>query len=77
MAWVRSEGVAVDNEEGCQGITCVGGPVFASGRDPIAALSISGPSVRMSQNLDAIKKGVREDVQLISKLLGGKADGLP
>jgi len=67
---VRSEGVAVDNEENAQGIICAGGPIFASEGKPIAALSISGPSIRMSQSLPAIKIAVRETVQKISLLLG-------
>jgi len=70
LARVRAEGVAVDNEENVQGIICVGGPVFASGAHPIAAMSVSGPAVRMSQSLPAIKTAVREAVQTISILLG-------
>jgi DNA-binding IclR family transcriptional regulator len=70
LARVRSEGVALDNEENAQGIICVGGPIFASEGKPIAALSISGPSVRMSQSLPAIRTAVRETVQKISLLLG-------
>lgn len=70
LARVRSEGVAVDNEENVQGIICVGGPIFASGKQPVAAMSVSGPAVRMSQNLPAIKTAVREAVQTISILLG-------
>lgn len=67
---VRSEGVVVDNEENAQGIICVGGPIFASEGRPIAALSISGPTIRMSQNLASIKTAVAEAVQKISLLLG-------
>ena len=67
---VRAEGVAVDNEENIQGIICAGGPIFASGDKPVAALSVSGPAVRISQNLPAIKIAVREAVQKISLLLG-------
>jgi IclR family acetate operon transcriptional repressor len=70
---VRAEGVAVDNEENVQGIICVGGPIFASGKQPIAAMSLSGPAIRMSQNLPAIKTAVREAVQTISILLGAGA----
>jgi IclR family KDG regulon transcriptional repressor len=70
LARVRSEGVAVDNEENGQGIICVGGAIFSSAKAPIAAMSVSGPSVRMSQNLAAIKSAVRETVQTISVLLG-------
>lgn len=71
---VRTEGVAVDNEENVQGIICVGGPIFASAKQPIAAMSVSGPAVRMSQNLSAIKIAVREAVQTISILLGAPED---
>ncbi|HMD86215.1 MAG TPA: IclR family transcriptional regulator [Terriglobia bacterium] len=67
---VRSEGIAVDNEENIQGIICVGGPIFASDGKPIAALSISGPAIRMAQNVPTIKVALREAVQKISLLLG-------
>jgi DNA-binding IclR family transcriptional regulator len=70
LSKVRAEGVAVDIEENAQGIICVGGPIFASDGKPIAALSISGPDIRMSQNLSSIKTAVREAVQKISLLLG-------
>lgn len=73
LARVRSEGVAMDNEENAPGIICVGGPIFASAKQPIAALSVSGPSIRMSQNLSAVRTAVREAVQTISSLLGGPA----
>jgi IclR family acetate operon transcriptional repressor len=72
LAKVRDEGVAVDNEENALGIICVGGPIFASEGEPIAALSISGPSIRVSPNLPSIKTAVREVVQKISLLLGHK-----
>jgi len=70
LSRVRADGVASDNEENVQGIICVGGPIFASGNRLIAAMSVSGPAVRMSQNLPAIKTAVREAVQTISILLG-------
>lgn len=70
LSRVRSEGVALDNEENAQGIICVGGPIFASAKQPIAALSVSGPSIRMSQNLPAIQTAVGEAVRRISTLLG-------
>lgn len=67
---VRKEGIALDNEEGAQGIICVGGPIFANASEPIAALSISGPSIRMTQNLPAMKAAVKEAIQTLSMLLG-------
>jgi len=73
LARVRSEGVAADNEENTPGIICCGGPIFSSATKPIAPLSVSGPTVRMSQNLPAIKEAVKEAVQTISTLLGSTA----
>jgi DNA-binding IclR family transcriptional regulator len=70
LSRVRSEGVALDNEENSIGAVCVGGPIFASDPHPIAALSVSGPSIRMSQSLAAIREAVREATQTISFLLG-------
>jgi DNA-binding IclR family transcriptional regulator len=70
LAQVRAEGVALDNEENTQGIICVGGPIFSSALGPIAALSVSGPTIRMSENLPALKELVRETVRTISVLLG-------
>ncbi len=70
LAKVRSEGVALDEEENSVGAFCVGGAIFASDPAPIAALSVSGPSIRMSQNLAAVKDAVRHATQTISFLLG-------
>lgn len=67
---VRREGVAIDDEENAPGIICIGGPILASTGKPIAAISVSGPAVRMSGNIDAIKIGVKETAQKISMLLG-------
>lgn len=72
---VRAEGVAVDNEENTEGIICVGAPIFAGEGRVIAALSISGPSIRVTQSLVSIKTAVRETGQKISMLLG--ASGIP
>lgn len=70
LAQVRQEGVALDLEENNEGITCVGGPIFASEGRLVGALSVSAPTNRMSRNLAAVKVAVRETVQKISLLLG-------
>jgi DNA-binding IclR family transcriptional regulator len=75
LARVRSEGVAIDNEENLPGIVCVGGPIFSSAPKPVAALSVSGPKSRMSGNLPAIKEALREATRTISALLGGTGPG--
>jgi IclR family acetate operon transcriptional repressor len=77
LARVRSEGVAIDDEENLPGIVCVGAPIFSSATKPVAALSVSGPKSRMSSNLPAIKEALREATRTISALLGGGIPGEP
>ncbi len=48
MALIRQRGYAVDNMEHEFGLKCVAVPIFNSEGDVVAGLSISGPSLRMS-----------------------------
>ena len=40
----------MDDEEAVQGARCVSTPIFNSNREPIAAVSVSGPVTRVSPN---------------------------
>lgn len=53
---VKKAGYAVDNEEGHDGVICVGAPIFNNDHYAFAALSISMPKVRA-------KKAVLDDVK--------------
>lgn len=46
---VRERGYAVDNEENEEGVFCIAAPIFNWVGDPISAVSISAPLVRMSE----------------------------
>jgi IclR family transcriptional regulator, KDG regulon repressor len=46
---IRQQGYAVDDIENEEGIRCVGVPVLGNSGLPIAAISISGPTVRMTR----------------------------
>ncbi len=46
---VRRRGYAIDDEEVECGVRCVGAPVLNEGGRPIAAVSVSGPSSRITQ----------------------------
>lgn len=46
LAQTRVRGYSIDNMEHEYGITCVGTPVFGNDRRVVAAISISGPSLR-------------------------------
>ena len=41
---IRREGIAFDDEEAAQGLSCVAAPVFGAAGRPAAALSVSGPA---------------------------------
>ncbi|WP_181444488.1 IclR family transcriptional regulator [Bacillus sp. 03113] len=50
---IKKNGYSLDNEEAEIGVRCVGAPIY-KGDQVIAAIAISGPSVRMSKDKDAI-----------------------
>ena len=51
---VRRQGFAVDDEEAVQGARCVSAPILNSDREPIAAVSVSGPVTRVSPDQVAV-----------------------
>jgi DNA-binding IclR family transcriptional regulator len=54
---IRRQGYAVDDEEAVQGARCVSAPILNSDREPIAAVSISGPVTRVSPDQVAMLAG--------------------
>jgi DNA-binding IclR family transcriptional regulator len=62
---VRAQGYALDDEEFAPGVRCIAAPVYNQAGYVLAAMSISGPSVRMT--LDAIP-------QLIPRVLAVSRD---
>jgi IclR family KDG regulon transcriptional repressor len=58
---VRKQGFAVDDQENVEGVRCIGIPLFDEGGHPIASMSFTGPSARMTDAkfkllLDALRK---------------------
>lgn len=49
LARVREAGFSLDDEEHIPGVRCLGAPVFGQHGEVVAALSIAGPSVRLSR----------------------------
>lgn len=71
LGQVRQNGYALDLEENEYGITCVAVPIFDHLGKVIAAVSISGPTIRMtSDRLDALKSIMVKTGQGISARLG-------
>lgn len=46
---VRRRGYAIDDEEVEEGVRCIGAPILNEGGRPVAAVSISGPTSRITQ----------------------------
>lgn len=71
LARVRAMGYAVDDEESVEGGRCVGVPIFGPQGKPIAALSISGPLVRIpDKRIPLIARELKKAASEISRQLG-------
>jgi DNA-binding IclR family transcriptional regulator len=71
---VRRRGYAIDDEEIELGVRCIGAPIFNEDRWAIAAVSISGPTSRITaQNVRAIAQRVLTCCSEISASLGIQA----
>ena len=67
---VREEGVAINNEENIDGVICVAAPICDKDAHVIAAVSVSGPAIRMLLIMDNVKQEVRRVAARISAMLG-------
>jgi len=71
LAKVRKLGYAIDDEEHEEGVLCVGAPVWSVGPHPIAAISVSGPTFRLSpEKVPIVAHAVMATAQALSKELG-------
>jgi DNA-binding IclR family transcriptional regulator len=66
----REQHVAMNISENMEGVICVASPIFNNEGKAIAALSISGPAVRMEQGMETIKKEIKRVALRLSILLG-------
>jgi IclR family acetate operon transcriptional repressor len=72
IALTRERGFAVDDEEYAVGQRCVAAPVFNELREPMAAISISGPPTRISpSNIPRLGELLRQAAAGITSRLGG------
>lgn len=68
---VKQQGYSLDLEENENGITCIAAPIFNHKKEIAAALSISGPTMRMTEGrLDDLKEKITEASRKISARLG-------
>jgi DNA-binding IclR family transcriptional regulator len=68
---IQRQGYAVDDEEAVQGARCVSAPILNADREPIAAVSVSGPVTRVSPNqVAALAGAVSSAARAISAAMG-------
>lgn len=71
LARVRRQGYAIDDEEHREGIRCISAPIYNYSGDAVAALSISGPITRISDEaLPTLVGHVTKNASQVSDLLG-------
>ncbi|HEY1463751.1 MAG TPA: IclR family transcriptional regulator [Terriglobales bacterium] len=71
---VRRRGYAIDDEEIELGVRCIGAPIFNENHWPIAAVSVSGPSSRITaQSVPDIAEHLLACCREISAALGMRA----
>jgi DNA-binding IclR family transcriptional regulator len=68
---IQRQGYAVDDEEAVQGARCVSAPILNGDREPIAAVSVSGPVTRVSPSqVAALAGAVTSAARAISAAMG-------
>ncbi|UPJ61162.1 IclR family transcriptional regulator C-terminal domain-containing protein [Bradyrhizobium sp. 192] len=69
---IRKQGFALDDEEACMGLRCVAAVVYNDCADPLAAISVSGMTGRITdQRLPEIGQIVRDVAAELTAALGG------
>jgi len=69
---IRQVGYALDDEEHAVGLRCVASAIFDENGQPLAAISLSGPKARITDNrLDELGVAVRQSADEITQALGG------
>ena len=71
LSKVREQGYAVSNEELEEGLVAIAAPVFAVGPNAVAALSVSGPTTRLTESrLVEVATACMKEAESLSKVLG-------
>lgn len=71
IEYIRVKGYAIDNMEHEYGVKCVAAPIFDGHGNAFASISISGPSIRFSEDvLNDFTKMVMNATKKISRHLG-------
>src|SRR5690242_1703862 len=79
FALIRQRGYSIDNEEAYLGSRCIGAPIFEASGKIAAALSVSGPTTRVTrEKVPAVASAAKNAAMAISRTLGYSiADKVP
>jgi IclR family acetate operon transcriptional repressor len=69
---VRRQGFAIDDEEACMGLRCIAAVVYSDCAEPLAAISVSGMTSRLTdERLPMLGQTVRDVAAELTVALGG------
>ncbi|SFH68317.1 DNA-binding transcriptional regulator, IclR family [Tindallia magadiensis] len=72
---IRKQGFSVDDEEFCAGLTCIAMPVRDYKNEIVAAISVSGASIRQTYSkVESVKEGLKEATDKLSAFLGWQGE---
>lgn len=72
LASIREQAWAFDDEEHYEGMRCIAAAIFDANKKPVAGLSISGPSVRLTDKKVAeLARHVRDAAHQVTRAIGG------
>ena len=75
LAWIRKHGYSVDNEEMEDGVRCLAVPIFDRRRDCVGAMSVSGPTTRMTpERVEKLSVTARAIADELSRQLGFESE---
>jgi IclR family acetate operon transcriptional repressor len=75
LGTIRKNGYSVDNEEMEEGVRCLAVPIFDRRRECVGAMSVSGPTTRMTtERVEKLSVTARAIADELSRQLGFESD---
>lgn len=76
LAATQARGFAIDDQERAEGMRCVAAPIFNAHGEPVAGISVSGPTFRLSlSHAEAVGTRVRAAADHVTEAVGGRKPG--